>query len=1035
MLRWLIDNPVLANLLTLLVLVVGVASYLGLPREQDPEVNFNWVQISTVLPGASAEDVEREITAPLEDGIRRVSDIKFVSSTSRENVSSILVRFGDIDAATFDKRVSDLRREALSKYNTEMPRTAREPELFEVKSSNAFPAAMVVLAGQADDEVLRNAAHSLKKDLERLPGVDSVTAVGLPDPELRISFDPARLDGLGLSASQLADSVAAQFRDTAAGAAALGDQEWLVRLQGRRADPQYLAELPLLQTGGGVTPLASVAQVSRGFEKPADLVRVDGKPAVLFHLYKKPRYSSVGLVDGINAFIGERTPALAPLGLRLNLADDQTGRIRESLEMMESNAFYGLLLMLFTTWLFLGWRLSLLNALVIPFTLGGLFWYMSATGLSLNTSVLIGILIALGMVVDGSVVVLDAVYYRLSRGYRVVKAVTNGLREVTVPVLVSAFTAIVAFLPLLFMPGILGDFMMMLPIVISVALLVSLFDAFWLLPSHIVEFRVNFKQPSRIHDYRVKVMKWLTAGYYKWLLKVLKRPILSALVALGLMAGAGVLVASNAVKQDFFADDPIRLFFINVDMAPGTGLAETLATTQRVEAVARQYLKPGEARSVMSYAGLALSAKEPIRARNHGQVFISLNNVVEDGRNVGAIIESMRAAVQSVAGPAKIAFLTRSSGPPVSKPIEIKVRGERYDEIANAARDLKTYLGSIPAVKNLSDDDNAGTMELKLTVNTDAAQRAGLNPADISRIVRLNVDGEIVGQLHDAGQKIEVRVLADSGDQTNIDNLLKTTVALSGGGRIALGDVVHVEKRAGKDSIRHYNFQRTLTLEADLDKTSGLNTVKVNQMVQSHWREIATRHPGISLDFSGELDDIKESVDSLTKLMLIGVGIIYIILGAQFKSYTQPLIILISIPLAFTGVVFGLFFSKDPLSLYTMYGMVALTGVIISTAIVLIDAINARRRAGVETLQAILQAATRRLAPILLTALTTFVDLIPLAMGWGGKSLIWSPMATAIVWGLLVSTMLTLFIIPLLYWILALRSAQRDVARPASKKT
>lgn len=1028
MLRRLITNHVLANLFILLVLVAGFTAYFKLPREQDPEVNFNWVQIVTTLPGASAEDVEREVTSPLEEGLRKVADIKFVSSASRDSISSILVRFNDLDEAAYQRRVTDLRREVLSRYNAELPRGARDPVIFEVNSGNLFPTAMLVLTGQADDDLLRKAADILKKDLERLSGVDQVEALGLTKPELQVRFDPQHMQAYQVAPTQLADSVAAHFRDTAAGTTGLGDQEWLVRLKARTHDPEALAKLPLMQTPGFVR-VGDVAGVFTSHDRKDQLVRFEGRPAVMFNILKKPHTHSLKLIETINQLIAERNAALQTQGMRLALVDDQTVRIKSALQMMEENALYGLILMLFVTWLFLGWRLALLNALAIPFALAGLFWYLSLAGQTLNTAVLIGVLIALGMVVDGSVVVIDSIYYRLQHGATTGKAALNGLKEVMVPVLVSVLIAIAAFLPLILMPGILGKFMMVIPIVVTVALLVSLIDAFWLLPGHVVEFRINFREPSKVHAYRIKAGNWLINKYYKTLLVMLKRPLLSAAVSIVLFVGAGLMVYFEQVRVEFFADDPIRLFYVNVEMPPSTRLEETMRVTVNVEQAVRKQLRPNEARSVVSYAGYYMTDKDPQIANHLGQVMVSLNPEADNSRSVYEVQEAMRAVLSGVPGPVRTSFLSRSSGPPLSKPIEIKVRGDHYETLRAAADEMRSYIASIPGAREITDDDSLGKMELRFAINQEAAQRARLDPLSINRIVQLYFDGEIVGEMHHEGEKLQVRVRAQEEQVSDIDAILKRPVALPRGGHIALGDLVSVEKGAGKGNIRHYNFRRTITLQGELDKTR-LDAVKVNKLAQAKWREIAPRYPGVALDFSGELDDIKEAQDALGLLMLVGVGIIYVILGAQFKSYVQPLIIFAAVPLAFTGVVFGLYLTGNPISLYTMYGMVALTGVIISTAIVLIDAANTRREAGLDPLKATLYAATRRLLPIILTSATTFVDLVPLAQGWGGKSLIWSPLATAIVYGLLVSTVLTLFIIPLLYFIIELtKPRQRRTSR------
>jgi multidrug efflux pump subunit AcrB len=1029
MLRALFRNHVLANLITVLVLLGGFVSYQLMPREQDPEVNFNWVQVFSAYPGASAEDVEREVTSPLEDGIRRVGDIKFVSSTSREGISSILVRFGQIDAVTFDKRVADIRREIQNKYSAELPPAAQEPWLLEILSSNTFPTAALVLAGTADDELLRKTGENLRKDLERLPGVDRVDGVAWDKPELHVEFDAQRLQALSLSPADLADAVTAHFRDVAGGSTDVAaDQEWLVRFQGRNADPEYIAQLPVSQARG-VVPISEVAKVSRSTEKATQRVRFSGRPAKVLNVFKQGGISSVDLLDRLRRFIKERNPELRAQGMHLILADDQSERTVGALSVMETNAVYGLLLVFAITWLFLGWRLSLLVTSCIPVVLAGLFWLLHLIGFTLNTTVLLGVVIVLGMLVDDSVVIVDAINFHLQRGRSAISAAAKGIREIAVPVVTSSLTTVAAFLPLILLPGILGQFMKVIPTVVSIALAISLIEAMWLLPAHIVMFRISFDNPSRLHQLRLKASNWLINKYYAALLSVLKRPLIWGLAVILLIGSSFLLVYKGYVKTEFFADDPIRLFYVNVDMAPGTTLNTTLDTVEQVERIVRKHVQPAELRTITSVAGFVVTDKEPLFNTHIGQVMVSLLPATVEGRSVDQIIDSLRPAMQGVSGPLRISFLKRSSGPPVGKPIDIKVRGDDYRQLRAASTELEAFLSRLGPVRNLSDDDSPGKMELKLTPNTEALQRSGVSPALLARLIRLYVDGEIVGQLQDHGEKVGVRVLAAKQRAEEIDRLLQQPVALPGGGYIALGQLVKVEKIVGTGNIRHYNFRRTITIQGDLDK-ARMDTLQVNRLAKKKWEEIRGRYPGISLDFSGELDDIQESLDSLKLLLMVGVGLIYIILGAEFRSYWQPFIILVTIPLAFAGVIFGLFVSGNPISLYTLYGVVALTGIAVNSAIVLIDVANQRVAAGMDPLQAILVASKRRLLAIIITSASTIGGLLSLAAGWGGHSLLWSPMATAIVWGLVVSTLLTLFVVPLLFW--ATSSHKRPASSPGA---
>ena len=314
----------------------------------------------------------------------------------------------------------------------------------------------------------------------------------------------------------------------------------------------------------------------------------------------------------------------------------------------------------------------------------------------------------------------------------------------------------------------------------------------------------------------------------------------------------------------------------------------------------------------------------------------------------------------------------------------------------------------------VTDDDSRGQMELVVKVNQDAALRAGISPADVTRTLQLLIDGEIVAEMQDRGEELEVRVQAKPRVLDGIDEPGNYTLPLGDGGRVPLKELIHTSIQPSLGNIRHYDFRRTITVEADLDKTRT-NTVAANKRILEAWEKIRDRYPEIDLDFSGELDDIQESIDAIAVLFLFGVGLMYMILGTQFGSYFQPLMILTTVPMAFTGVIAGLLITGNPLSLFTMYGVVALAGIAVNAAIVLISAANARLKSGMSVLHATLYAARRRVIPILITSLTTIAGLFSLATGLGGRSLMWSPVATAIVWGLMVSTLLTLFVIPLLY--------------------
>lgn len=1007
----LIQNHVLANLLFALVIVVGSASYLLLPRQQDPTINFNWIDITTIFPGASATDVEARVTDVLEDAIRNVGDIDFVSSNSREGVSSVLVRFEDIGESEFDKRVTDLRREIQNK-NDELPAEAEDPYVFEVTSANAFPTATVVVAGAADDESLRYQSELAKKDIERIDGVDRILETALPEPELQVLFDPVELMRHRLAPTQLADTVASYYRDFSAGSAEVGGENWLVRLVGTDRDPGYLASLPVT-TARGEVPLGSLASVRRGREDAKQQVRFEGEPAVILAATKKGDANILDVVERIRTYVQDRNRELRGSGIRLVLADDQTEVTSNAIEIMQTNALLGLALVLFVTWLFVGSRIAILTCIGIPFILAGTFWVLREGGQTLNTSVLLGVVISLGMLVDDAVVVVEAIYYRLQRGAEVLDATRRALREVFAPVTTAVLTTMSAFLPLMLLPGILGKFMLVIPLVVTVALAISLLEAYWMLPAHMIAAGVSFANPSRIHRHRVRAMHWLRLRYTRLLLRVMRRPVAALLVTLILFIGA-VAATATSIKFDFFASDPIRLFYINVNMPTGTPLDKTMETVLEVERRARRHIEASEARSIVSYAGQMFTETAPFFGDHYGQVLVSLKPKRPELRPVDALIDSLRKDVTSTPGPDRVTILRLAGGPPTSKAISVKVRGDELDEIRAAADDLKSYLSSEDTVSDVSDDSPPGQREYSLRLDTDAVRKAGFSPTLIARTVNLLVDGEVAATMQDRGEEVELRVRALREDYQSPDELLRFSLPTGNGEMVPLNTLVHATKTRGPANIRHFNFRRAITVEANIDEQK-IDTVAANKRLRDRWEALKADYPNIDLDFTGELDDIQESLDAIKILFLFGVGLIYLILGTQFKSYFQPLMILITLPMAYTGVILGLLITGNPMSLFTLYGVVALAGISVNAAIVLISAANDRLALGMSLLHATVYAARRRFIPIIITSLTTIAGLFSLATGLGGRSLLWGPVATSIVWGLSFSTMMTLFVIPLLY--------------------
>ncbi len=1014
--RTLLTNHPLVNILFTVVLVLGLLSYLQMPREQDPEINFNFVNITTILPGATASDVEQLITSPLEDALRTVRDIDFVLSNSRESISDITIRFRELSERDFDKRIIDLRREIQAKANDELPEDIIDPEVLEITTSNGFPTAIVVVAGQAHGERLRRQAKLVKEELERISGVDRVQAFGFHEPELHVEIDPRALAAENLTAADVADQLRAAYVDVSAGELEAGDEIWMLRVRGKIIDPEELAAFlisPPSQPRVKV-PLDRIARVVRSHKPPNQLVSTLGRPAISMAIDKISFTNNIELVDRINEYIDTKNDIIAGSGIELFLSHDQTTATREAIGIMERNAALGMILVLFVCWVFLGIRIAAFVTLGIAFSIAGTFWLLNVMGNTVNVSVLLGIVIVLGMLVDDAVVVVEAMYYRIQRGQMALDAAIGALREVARPVTSAVFTTISAFAPLMLLPGIVGKFMSVVPLVVTTGLLVSLIEAFWILPSHVISTtRGRVPAQEQFGHWRGRWTHKVRVKYTKALGYVFRRPKrFFAIGALAFMLSIGG-VMFGAVRVNFFVSDPFNLFYVNVDQPPDSSIEATLERLDVVQRAIRPLVADDELRSITGMAGLKFTEAAILYGDHYGQIQVALNPIGRGDRTTREVLEAVREAALTAGGDAEVSFFVPVGGPPVEKDIKVNVRGDNYVELRAATDALMQFVRTIPKAENVVDDEVPGRLELTLDLDYRAIREAGLSPGHVSRLLRLHVDGEIIAFSRDEGEKVELRVRGPRRQTAEIDAVLDDPILLSDGGTTTFRALSKVSTQQGSGTIKHYNYRRSITIEGDIG-ADGPDTVAATNMIIDEWARIRSNYPGVDVDFSGAFDDIQESLDAMLLLFLFGIGLIYLILATQFRSYFQPLLILITVPMAFTGVVFGLFVTQQPLSLYTLYGVVALTGIAVNAAIVLIDATNARIASGMRSLHAVMFAARRRVIPILMTSLTTIAGLFSLATGLGGKSSIWGPVAASMVFGLFVATILTLFLVPVL---------------------
>ncbi|MEW5787563.1 MAG: efflux RND transporter permease subunit [Pseudomonadota bacterium] len=1006
----------LADLLLAVVLLLGAWAYFAMPRAQYPEVDLNWVAVAVVWPGAGARDVERDITIPLETALRRVPDLGLVSATSRDNVATLLVRFKDLARGRFERRLAALDRE-IRQAAASFPKEARPPQVVELTSSNFFPTAMVVVSGAAADGRVCDLAEATRRELERLPGVGRVWAYGMRNRELAVNFDPAALARENVSLADLTQAVADQSRSLPAGIAKLEGRRYALRVEGLPANPDFLAELPIRDARGRLVPLSSLASLSVGLAPPRELVQLDGRPAVLLSVTKAENVNTLELTRAVREVIAQRNQAFG--ADVLTLLDDQSAVTREAIGIMEVNALFGLAVVLAVTWFFLGGRMALLTSLGVPFALAGMFLALHLLGQTLNVSVLLGVAIVLGIPLDDAVVVAEAIRLRLAAGLDRAAAVSEALKEVARPVTASVFATCLAFLPLLFLPGLMGRFMFVTPLAVILTLLLSVVASLWLLPRHAVEWGGR----PRDRDWRDGLAGRLRRLYGRALAPAFRHPLPVAALFGGVFLLAGAAILLEWVKPHWFASDPLRVFNINVRMAPATALPQTLAAAREVEQAARRLARPGELNATLAMAGLQFTPSELAIGEHLGQVTVSLAPESSGARSVGEFVAALRPGL-AAQGAETVSVQVLSADLPMLSNLSLRLTGAAPERLAAAAGDLRWLLEQRQGFSDIQDDTSAGQMGMTLAVDAPAAVRAGLDSFKLAAMLRLQFEGVAVGRLEDGQDSLEVVVRGRSMDSAALQAWLDSPWKLPDGRTLKAGELFRLELDARPGELRRVNAEATVTLRVAFDQDL-LTARQAQAAVDGAWAEIRARHPGVSLSPGGELDDVKASLNNLLGLLLLGFALMYGLLAVQFGRLFLPLVILATAPLALAGVAIGLLATGQPLTLYTLYGCVALSGVAVNASIVLVSAGEERLARGLRPMTAAFLAARRRLLPIIITTLTVIGGLVALAFGWGGDSLLWGPVAASIVWGLAVATPLTLFATPLMHgWLMARRVAR-----------
>ena len=1088
---WAIDHETSVGVLLFFIIILGFLSYRTIPRESFPEVEIPTIAVNTIYPGVSPADIESLLTRPLEEELSTISDIKDLTSTSVEGYSSIIAEFET--SVNLDEALQKIR-EKVDLAKTELPAEAEDPSIFEFSFSE-IPIMQVNLAGQYDLVRLKEVGQALQDRIEQIPSVLRVEVRGGLEREVKVDVQLDRLQFYDLSINDVIDAIRNENVNIPGGSIDVGSFTYLVRVDGEFDDPTAIDDLVIEAESGRPVYVRDVATVEFGFQDRTSFARLDDSPVVTLDIIKRSGYSIIETSDMVKVAVLEMEPILPPTTV-VKVTSDQSTQVGDMVSNLENNIISGLILIVIVLLFFLGVGNSLFVAISIPLSMLLTFVVLNALEITLNMVVLFSLILALGMLVDNAIVVVENIYRYVEEGWDKREASKKATGEVAGPVIAATLTTLAAFTPLMFWPGQVGEFMGFMPITLIIALSSSLFVALLIIPTLCARFlRLESEPTQKLPPMARRVLMVMTAGIF--FLIGLANP-LSALVTLMLVilvfAGYRFLVRdisrkfqgswlpnimesytkkleiaidSNKVVLlssisglfltllvfswansgvEFFPEDmPPEDIMVDVQLPVGSRAEATDEIAQQMEMTISEANGIVDASSVVATVGGSGSGgSNPMgggaSGPNTGRVTVSMVEFGSRQFDARDFLAEMQASLGTEVAGAEITVDQSASGPAQGLPINIEITGEDpavlkdlSDQVLSTLQNNSVY-GKLVGLE--SDLDQARP-ELSVYVDREKAALYGVSSREVGLAIRSAIQGVEAAKYRTGSDEYDIVVRLAQEYRDELESLRELTV-MSEGNQIPLLSVADWEVGEGLGSIQRKNQVRMATISADT--RTGLNSNAILAEVMEVLVDFSENNMpvGYQLQYTGQAEEQQEAMDFLVKAFLLGLGLIAMILVTQFNSVVKPVIILASVLLSTAGVFWGLIIFRMPfVIIMTGVGLISLAGIVVNNAIVMIDYIDVlRSRDGLDIKEALLRGGQVRFRPVILTAVTTALGLVPLAMGlnfdflglftklnpdlyWGGmQAAWWGPMAIAVIVGILFATFLTLVLVPVLYYML-----------------
>ncbi|GAK58265.1 acriflavin resistance protein [Candidatus Vecturithrix granuli] len=1006
------ERHLLANLMTIMVFLMGIASLININRSELPKVDIGEVVITTRYPGASAEDVELNVTNKIEEELKTITGIKQITSTSMENSSLIDVMIAD--------DVSDLKdvqteiREAVARV-TDLPSEVTEaPTVTEIKTA-LMP---VIEVGMTSETLayadLREYARRLEKKLKNIPGVAKVDNYGYLAREIRVEISPDSIMKYRLPLSQVIAAIQARNIRASGGSLESYTSEKNVVTLSQFRDPMDVGDVIVRSTmDGAIIRIKDLAVIYDEFEEERIIPRINGKKAISFVMTKDENADIVRTVDAVKALVDEEKQNL-PDTIEFLYTNDVSTSVRDKFEIVKNNGIMGLILVLVVLSAFLNIRSSFWVAVGIPFSMLGVLILLPLFDVDLDSITMTAMVIVIGIIVDDAIVISENIFQRREKGDAPLEAAVNGVHEVYLPVLASVTTTLVAFLPMFFMKGMMGKFVYVIPLTITLALSVSLLESLLILPAHILP-GLTAQSGGKKRSFGRTWFRPIRDRFKKLIYFLLKLRYLVLLISIAILVGA-LIYAVTSMDFVLFASKGAEKFFVIVELPIGTSLQATADKIKEVEAVISS-LPEDELEAYTSRVGASSTDIINVESEHVAFLTVDLTPFSQRQRLAEQIVEDVRAQLQQIEDIEHLTFYLEVGGPPTGKPIEIRVVGSDDYLRTQLANDVVAYLKTIEGAKDLDRDDKAGKDEININIHYERLARYGLTVADIAQNVRIAYDGQVVTSVRYGDEDVEFRVIVQEDFRQRFDYLKSLRIPNSQGELIALEEVSSLELGPGTSTFRHYDGDRSITItgEVDQEKTTP---IQVTNAVLNHFH-LSRDYPGMQLHVGGEAEESQKAMIELVLSFGLAALGIYFLLMLLFDSISQPFMVILSIPFGLAGVIIAFALHGESMTFLAMTGVIGMAGVVVNDALVLVDHLNNLiRRAGSEHIAELIAAGTAsRLRPIILTTLTTVAGLLPLVYGIGGEDIFMTPMAMSLGYGLLFATPITLILLPCLYMI------------------